>query len=190
MSNYINRRNNMKKQVVSGISSLLLAAGLSFGIAPGAVADQGNGPPPSLGCPEGQNIVVHLKRHINDLQGAQVAVRLATVLESQVIDMPGASPDLPVNVILFLTLQGPRLIDPANPQDLVFGSAPETLGQVVEGFLSAGGTIYACPLCATEIGLSQGDELLYEYTYPGQVKIAGGPDIVKTFLCADKVLDF
>lgn len=164
------------------ISVLPIAAVLSLGMASAAMA--GNGPPGQLDCPEGQNIVVHLKRHMNDLQGAQVAVRLATVLESQEIN-----PANPVNVTLFLTLQGPRLIDPAQPQDLVFGSAPETLGEVVEGFLAAGGTIFACPLCATEIGLEGGD-LLYADVYPDNVKIATGPDIVSTFLCADKVLDF
>lgn len=171
----------------------LLLGGLALTLAAGAAAGpgngNGNGPPDGLDCPDGMNVVVHLKRHMNDLQGAQVAVRLATVLENQVIDMPGNAPDEPVNVVLFLTLQGPRLIDPAQPQDLVFGSAPETLGQVTEGFLAAGGTIYACPLCATEIGL-EGDDLLYADGYPDNVKVAGGPDIVKTFLCADKVLDF
>ena len=169
----------MKKNLLSFVP---LAAVLTLGMSSAAIA--GNVPPGQLDCPEGQNIVVHLKRHLNDLQGAQVAVRLATVLESQEIN-----PANPVNVTLFLTLQGPRLIDPAQPQDLVFGSAPETLGDVVEGFLAAGGTIYACPLCATEIGL-EGDDLLYADVYPDNVKIAGGPDIVKTFLCADKVLDF
>jgi predicted peroxiredoxin len=172
----------MKQPLFTRVCALLSVVGLSLGLSFGAVA----GPPDD--CPEGQNIVVHLKRHIDDLQGAQVAVRLATVMESQVIDGPGASPDQPVNVILFLTLQGPRLIDPANPQDLKFGSAPETLGQVVEGFLAAGGTIYACPPCAKEIGL-EGD-LLYTDVYPDQVKIATGAEVVKTFLCADKVLDF
>ena len=181
----------MKSRVFSSVGSLLLAAALSIGASPVALADdddnddKGKGPPAGLDCPDGQNIVVHLKRHINDLQGAQIAIRLATVLESQ--ELSEGRPD---NVTVFLTLQGPRLIDPANPQDLVFGSAPETLEQVVEGFLAAGGTIYACPLCATEIGLNPGDELLYEDDYPDQVKIAGGPDIVKTFLCAHKVLDF
>jgi predicted peroxiredoxin len=168
--------------------TVTLTAALSLFVASASIAAQQG--PPGLDCPQGQNIVVHLKRHINDLQGAQVAVRLATVLEQQVIDMPGSSPDDHVNVTLFLTLQGPRLVDPAQPQDLVFGSASETLEQVVEGFLSAGGTIYACPLCATEIGLDGSSELLYTDDYPDNVKVAGGPEIVKTFLCADKVLDF
>lgn len=179
----------MLKPLSLGTWSVLTAAGLALGLSCGAAAGPGNGPPDGLGCPDGQNIVVHLKRHINDLQGAQVGIRLASLMEKQVIDMPGNSPDQPVNVILFLTLQGPRLIDPAQPQDLVFGSAPEELGTLVEGFLKAGGTIYACPLCATEIGLEVSD-LLYADAYPDKVKIAGGPDIVKTFLCADKILDF
>jgi len=174
----------MKKTL---FSFMPLAVVLAIGMVGGATAEPEG--PPGIDCPGGQNIVVHLKRHINDLQGAQVAVRLATLLESQVIDMPGGSPDEPVNVTLFLTLQGPRLVDPAQPQDLVFGSAPGTLGEVVEGFLGAGGTIYACPLCATEIGLEEAD-LLYTDMYPEQVKIPTGPEIAHTFLCAEKVLDF
>ena len=186
----------MRKRLFSAAWLLLLAAGFTFGVSLAALAAPGkgigNGPPAGLDCPEGQNVVVHLKRHINDLQGAQVAVNLATVLESQVIDMPGNSPDQPVNVTLFLTLQGPRLVDPANPQDLKFGSIDLTLEDLTKGFLEAGGTIYLCPLCAIEIGLNPAEdpELLYADDYPGQVKIAAKPDIVKTFLCAQKVLDF
>ncbi len=176
----------MKKRILSTILSAPLAIALSFGILSAAVA----APPTALNCPDGQNIVVHLKRHINDLQGAQLAVRLATHMEQEVIDMPGSSPDMPVNVSLFLTLQGPRLIDPANPQNLSFGSDPMTLEQVVTGFLNSGGTIYACGICAIEIGVEPWDELLYADLFPGQVKIATEEDISRIFLCADKVVDF
>lgn len=178
----------MKKPVMKHIGSLLLGTSLALGISAGAFASEGSGPPSGLNCPDGMNIVVHLKRHINDLQGANIAVRLATLMENQSIDMPGKRPDKPVNVTLFLTLQGPMLVDPAQPQDLAFGSAPQTLEQVTKGFLSAGGKILACPLCATELGLEAGE--LLDYGYPDQVKIATNADLVSTFLCADKILDF
>lgn len=177
----------MKKTLFSIGLPLLSAAALTLGVAAGAAAGpgngNGNGPPPGVGCPAGQNVVVHLKRHINDLQGAQIAVRLATTLKDA--DEAGK----PVNVTLFLTLQGPRLVDSAQPQDLLFGSVPGTLGEETIKFLEAGGKIYVCPLCGKEIGLAP-EDLLYVDEYPGQVKIASKDDIQDTFLCADQVLDF
>lgn len=175
----------MKRQLSTLVGSLTLGAALSLGALTAQAA-----PPSQLQCPDGQNIVVHLKRHMDDLQGAHIAVRLATLMESQEIPGPGNSKSKPVNVILFLTLQGPRLIDPAQPQALLFGKMTGTLENVVKGFLGAGGTIYACPLCAEEIGLLPGDELLYQLTYPDQVKIASRDDLIRIFLCADKILDF
>jgi hypothetical protein len=165
---------------------LLSAVALTLGVTFGAVAASGtgNGPPAGVDCPTGQNVVVHLKRHLNDLQGAQTAVRIATLLASA----SGPSGP-PVNVTLFLTLQGPRLVDSAQPQDLLFGSVPGTLGDETIKFLDAGGNISVCPLCGKEIGLAPGD-LLYANEYPDQVKIAGPDDIKQTFLCADQVLDF
>jgi len=181
----------MKKTLFSIALPLLSAAALTFGAAGGAVAapgndaSNGNGPP----CPIGQNVVVHLKRHINDLQGAQVAVRLATLLASPDDSEDPPSPGQAVNVTLFLTLQGPRLVDEAQPQDLLFGSVPGTLGEETIKFLDTGGKIYVCPLCGKEIGLTE-DDLLYADEYEGQVKIATPDDIKETFLCADQVLDF
>ena len=181
----------MKKTLFSITLPLLSAAALTLGAAGGAVAapgndaSNGNGPP----CPIGQNVVVHLKRHINDLQGAHVAVRLATLLASPDDPEDPPPPGQAVNVTLFLTLQGPRLVDEAQPQDLVFGSDPDTLGMWVENFLTAGGKIYVCPLCGKEIGLAAAD-LLYAEDYPDQVKIANPTEMKQTFLCADQVLDF
>jgi hypothetical protein len=81
------------------------------------------------------------------------------------------------------------LVDSAQPQDLLFGSVPGTLGEETIKFLDAGGNIYVCPLCGKEIGLAPAD-LLYADEYPDQVKIATPDDIKQTFLCADQVLDF
>jgi predicted peroxiredoxin len=120
-------------------------------------------------------------------------VRLATLLEKQRVPLAGNSGQSEsVNVTLFLTLQGPRLVDSAQPQDLAFGSVPGTLEDVTIEFLEEGGKLYVCPLCGKEIGLTA-EDLLYADDYPGQVKIADemtDKDISRTFLCADKVLDF
>jgi sulfur relay (sulfurtransferase) complex TusBCD TusD component (DsrE family) len=139
------------------------------------------------GCSKGkqQDIVVHLKRHINDLQGAVTAVRLATLMQVQDC----------ADVTLFLTLQGPRLADNRMPQDLLFGTLPDgtppeeyTLAWFVQGFLGAGGEIVVCPLCAQEIGLIREDgttpDLLEGVIVPTPQEIAD------LFLAADKILDF
>jgi len=122
----------------------------------------------------GQEIVVHLKRHIEDLQGAITATRLATLMQSKSCD-----------VTLFLTLGGVRLADTRMPQDLVFGNDPmaPTLQQAVSAFQGLGGTVAVCPACAGEIGLTP-DDLI-----PGAT-IFGPDDIAELFMEADKVLDF
>lgn len=125
----------------------------------------------------GQNIVVHLKRHIEDLQGAITAVRLATLMQS--------NEKCDVDVTLFLTLGGVRLADARMPQDLAFGrdvNAP-TLAQAVAGFQNFGGRIAVCPACAGEIDLTPADLI-------DGAEIVGPEAIAEIFLNADKVLDF
>jgi len=130
---------------------------------------------------QSQNIVVHLKRHIEDLQGAITAVRLATLMQS----------NEEVDVTLFLTLGGVRLADKRMPQDLVFGrqdsdlNAPRLLNlkDFVAGFQGAGGRIAVCPACAGEIDLTP-DDLIHG------AEIVGPEAIAEIFLTADKVLDF
>ena len=134
-----------------------------------------------------QEIVVHLKRHINDLQGAVTAVRLATLMQSQPC----------TDVTLFLTLQGPRLADTRMPQELLFGTLPpganpneNTLAKFVQDFLGADGTIMVCPLCAREVGLFYEDGTVNEDALLEGVIVPTRQDIANLFLAADKVLDF
>ncbi len=134
-----------------------------------------------------QNIVVHLKRHINDLQGAITALRLATLLQGKDC----------ADVTLFLTLQGPRLADTRMPQDLLFGTLPpnadpkdHTLAAAVEAFLEAEGKIMICPLCAREVGLFNDDGTVNEEALLDGVIVPMPEDIADLFLAADKVLDF
>jgi len=122
----------------------------------------------------GQEIVVHLKRHIEDLQGAITATNLATLMQSKSCD-----------VTLFLTLGGVRLADMRMPQDLAFGRDPmaPTLQQAVSAFQGLGGTVAVCPPCAGEIGLAS-DDLI-----PGAV-LLDRDAIAELFMEADKVIDF
>jgi len=134
-----------------------------------------------------QEIVVHLKRHINDLQGAVTAVRLATLMQSQDC----------ADVTLFLTLQGPRLADTRMPQELLFGTLPpnelpgdNTLAKFVQDFLGLGGKIMICPLCAREVGLFNEDGTVNKEALLDGVIVPTSQDIADLFLAADKVLDF
>ena len=136
-----------------------------------------------------QEIVVHLKRHINDLQGAITAVRLAGLIRSQ--------PCEDVDVTLSLTLQGPRLVDTRMSQHLLFGTLAadadpneNTLAAAVKGFLDAGGEIMICPLCAREVGLFNEDGTVNEEALMDGVIVPMPEDIAKLFIDADKVLDF
>lgn len=129
-----------------------------------------------------EKIVVHIKVHQEDLQGATTAMRLATLMQ-----MYGAK------TTVFLTLRGVRIADKRVPQDLYFGretllpnGSDATLENVVNGFLNAGGKIGVCPACGNEIGLEPG----YLIGTTDQVNIYTPDEIANLFLEADKILDF
>jgi predicted peroxiredoxin len=129
---------------------------------------------------QGEKIVVHIKVHQEDLQGAITGMRLATLMQSK-----GAE------VTVFLTLRGVRIADSRVPQDMSFGRETEpTLEMAVDGFLTAGGTIAVCPACAYEIGLAQADLITPPDGAQGTVLITGPDEIGTLFMTADKVLDF
>ena len=160
----------MDKNILSKPRTLIagLFVVLTLIISPLAMADNCNGNKGS------QNIVVHLKRQIEDLQGAITGVRLATLMQSK-----------GCNVTIFLTLGGVRIADDRMPQALAFGVNPmaPTLEQAVSAFQGLGGTIAVCPACAEEIELTEHDLI------PG-AKIIGPDAIANLFMDADKILDF
>ena len=160
----------MNKNRLSGPRTLIavLLVMLTLIISPLAMAKECNGNKGS------QNIVVHLKRQIEDLQGAITGVRLATLMQSK-----------GCNVTVFLTLGGVRIADERMPQALAFGVNPmaPTLQQAVSAFQGLGGKVTVCPACAEEIGLTE-DELI-----PG-AEIIGPDTIAELFMAADKILDF
>ena len=164
----------MKKTMFSGLSTLfgLLFAVLAMTSSTVALA----GSPNCNGGPNGsQNIVVHLKRNLEDLQAATIATRLGSLMAGQGCE-----------VTLFLTLRGVRLADNRMPQNLEFGrndvGAPD-LAVAVASFQANGGTVAVCPACAGEIGLTSADLI------PGAT-ILDGPGLVSLFLKADKIIDF
>jgi predicted peroxiredoxin len=129
---------------------------------------------------QGEKIVVHIKVHQEDLQGAVTGMRLATLMRSKGAD-----------VTVFLTLRGVRIADSRVPQDMSFGRETEpTLEMAVDDFLTAGGTIAVCPACAHEIALTGADLITPPDGASGTVLIAGPDEIGTLFMKADKVLDF
>jgi sulfur relay (sulfurtransferase) complex TusBCD TusD component (DsrE family) len=165
----------LKKTMFSGLSTFfgLLFAVLAMTSSTVALA----GSPNCNGGPNGsQNIVVHLKRNLEDLQAAIIATRLGSLMAEE-----------GCNVTLFLTLRGVRLADARMPQNLEFGrddvSPAPNLEQAVLSFQGNGGTVAVCPACAGEIGLTPGDLI------PGAT-ILDRAGLVDLFLTADKILDF
>jgi predicted peroxiredoxin len=123
-----------------------------------------------------EKIVIHIKVHQEDLQGAIIGMRLATLMQSKGAD-----------TTVFLTLRGVRIADNRVPQDLYFGRDTEaTLGNIVHGYLGAGGKIGVCPVCGHEIGLEPG----YLIGPMEQVSIFSPEEIAELFFEADKILDF
>ena len=163
----------MNKNILSRPRTLIagILVMLTLVISPLAMA----GTPNCNGNGNGsQNIVVHLKRQIEDLQGAITGVRLATLMQSK-----------GCNVTVFLTLGGVRIADDRMPQNLAFGvnTMAPTLQMAVSAFQGVGGKVTVCPACAEEIGLEE-DDLI-----PG-AEIIGPDAIAELFMAADKILDF
>jgi len=119
-------------------------------------------------------------------------------------NVPGQAGSVPVTpadeVILFPTLNGVEIVNPANgvplpPDDPDFdpdaplnrlvcntpaGPATRSLNQLLGGFVALGGQVVSCPLCAEARGI---DDPNFGY-------IGTGVDVHELFLYGDKVIDF
>jgi predicted peroxiredoxin len=125
--------------------------------------------------PKSQSIVVHLSHSTNDLHRATMAFDLAITLQ-------GAG----ANVTMFMDLEGVRIMDKNLPQDLTwgFGAQKNSIQQLLQNYVEAGGKVLLCPHCAQAAGLS--DSMLLS-----EAKIAKGPEeVARLFLNADKVIDY
>ena len=120
---------------------------------------------------ESEAIVVHLSNSTNDLHAASMALKLGTALRKQ-----GAK------VTLFVDLEGVRVADARQPQDLRWGASP-TVGELYQAFVKSGGKVLVCPHCAEAVGL--GAESLRE-----GARIGTSEDIVKVLAGAAKILDY
>jgi len=119
-------------------------------------------------------IVVHLQHFTDDLHAASMAVKLATAMQSKGAD-----------VTLFLDLEGVRVADTRQPQDLSWGQGHGlTFANLYDDFVKAGGKVLVCPHCAQAVGLTEKE------LRPG-VKIAkDANEVADLLLSASKILDY
>lgn len=122
---------------------------------------------------EKQTIIVHLNHGTDDLHAVFMALKMAHGLQKK-----GAQ------AILVLTMEGVRIADTRQPQNLRWGDAPMTLAELYAEFVKAGGKVMVCPICAQAIGLEE------KSLRPGTQFASAPNDIPSLILMADKVLDF
>jgi predicted peroxiredoxin len=120
-----------------------------------------------------QRIIVHLNHGTDDLHAAFMALKVAHGLQKK-----GAQ------VMLVLTMEGVRIADGRQPQNLRWGDSPMTLAEIYDEFVKAGGKVMVCPLCAQAIGLDE------KSLRPGAQFASDPNDIPSLILMADKILDF
>jgi len=118
-----------------------------------------------------QKVVVHLSKFTNDLHAANMALKIGTALAEK-----GAS------VMLFLDLEGVRLVDKRQPNDMTWGSG-DSVKALYEDFVNSGGTVMVCPHCANAAGLTPDD-------LRTGAKIGSNDSIAQMILDADKVMDY
>ena len=118
-----------------------------------------------------QKVVVHLTHYTDDLHAVTMAVHLAHMMQTM-----GAE------VTMVLDLEGVRLADNRQSQDLVWGKG-EPISKEVEAFVKAGGQILLCPHCSQYAAIAAAN------LRPG-ARIAKEGELPETILAADKVLDY
>ncbi len=116
-----------------------------------------------------QNVVIHLSNYTNDLHSVNMALKLGHMLSEA-----GSS------VTLFVDLEGVRLVDKHQPQNLTWG-AGESIETLYNQFISAGGSVLVCPHCAKAAGVTE--------VRKGAV-IADKDSLMKAITSADKILDY
>lgn len=119
-------------------------------------------------------VVVHLQHFTGDLHAASMAVKLATAMQSK-----GAE------VTLFLDLEGVRVADTRQPQDLSWGQGHgHTFADMYDAFIKAGGKVLVCPHCAQAVGMTEKE------LRPGAKIAKDANEVADLLLSASKILDY
>ncbi len=125
-----------------------------------------------------QKVVVHLSHYSDDLHRVAMALKLATAMQSQ-----GAQ------VTLLLDVEGVRLADARQPQELSWGFKDmPTVAEQYDAFIEAGGEVLVCPMCAKAAGLDAAS--LRPGARLGMMDAEHGSELAEVILAADKVLDY
>lgn len=118
-----------------------------------------------------QKVVVHLSHFTDNLHAVKMAVHLAVKMQ-----------ELGAEMTLLLDLEGVRLADSRQPQELIWGKG-EPISQEAAAFVKLGGQMLLCPHCAAHCGITA------THLRPG-ARIGKDGELARTILAADKVLDY
>ncbi len=151
----------IRNHVTAGLIFAALIAALPFATTPARAQDS----------KVSQKVVIHLKHYTDDLHAVNMALKLGSALQKK-----GAA------VTLMLDLDGVRLADARQPQDLRWGGETP-IATYYEDFVRSGGKMLVCPHCAHAAGLT--DENLRD-----GARIGNEGDLAQLILDADKVLDY
>ncbi len=120
---------------------------------------------------DGEKIVVHLSQFGNDLHAVSMALKLGTAMQ-----------EAGSYVTLFVDLEGVRVADSRQPQNLRWGDGAP-IEELYNGFVESGGKILVCPHCAAAAGMEKAS--LRKGATIGTVEC-----ITETLKAATKILDY
>lgn len=149
----------MKKKILAMGLAVLMA--VSFAAMPAVMAEE----------PGTKSAVMNLKHFTGDLHAAYMALKISNGMLAEGTD-----------VTLFLNLEGVRLADLRQPQDLAWGHSTDLNGQY-DAFVAAGGKVVVCPHCAMAVGLEA------ENLRAG-ARIADAKEVARLFASAGSVIDY
>lgn len=116
-----------------------------------------------------QDVLIHLSSYTDDPHSVSMALKIGHMLSENNI-----------SVTLFLDLEGVRLVDKSQPQNLQWGSG-DSIEKLYQAFTKAGGGVLVCPHCAKAAGVVDLRE--------GAV-IASPDSLLMAIKNADKILDY
>lgn len=129
-------------------------------------------PAASAAADDKEWIVLTLKTGVDDLETVYHVFMIGAGLQKA-----------GVKTTVVLYFEGARIADKRQPLDFKWAKQPETMQQMLETYIAAGGEVIACPLCAGNIGLTADD------LRPGTT-IGPKEAILKALIESDKIMDF
>ncbi len=116
-----------------------------------------------------QEVLIHLSSYSDNLHTVSMALKIGQMLASN-----------DTSVTLFLDLEGVRLADKKQPQNLVWGMG-DSIEKLYLAYINAGGAVLVCPHCAKAAGVVD--------LRDGAV-ISSEQSLLMAISNADKILDY